>query len=227
MKILVIEDDKQLNKSICELLTKSGYTVNQSHDGEEGLFLATEGIYDLIILDIMLPKLDGYAVLKKMHEADVRVPVIYISAKDTVEDRIKGLRLKADDYLIKPFNEMELLLRVQAILRRNEKDDTLSFGEIQLIAEGRYLLINEEKCFLKGKQFELVEYLMQNPGRILTKEHIFDKVWGIYSDTTITVVEVYIHAIRKILKKYQIEGYLKTIRGVGYMLSTEAIDEKK
>ncbi|MGL5043102.1 MAG: response regulator transcription factor [Culicoidibacterales bacterium] len=220
MRILIVEDDRKLNQALYDILCKT-YKVDVAYDGEQGFYLAKEGIYDLILLDIMMPKLNGYEVLEKLRSEDNQTPVIYISAKDSVEDRIKGLQLSSDDYLVKPFHEMELLLRIQAVLKRYDKETNLKFCELELSSEERILLYNNEKIKLKGKQYELLEYLMQNPNRILTKEQLFDKVWGIYSDTTITVVEVYAHGLRKLLKPYNLDHYLKTIRGVGYLLSEE------
>jgi two-component system response regulator CiaR len=220
MRILIVEDDRKLNQAIYDILSKT-YKVDVAYDGQQGFYLAKEGIYDLILLDIMMPKMDGYEVLEKLRMEENSTPVIYISAKDSVEDRIKGLQLSSDDYLVKPFHEMELLLRIQAVLKRYDKETNLKFEELELSSEERLLIYIDEKIKLKGKQYELLEYLMQNPNRILTKEQLFDKVWGIYSDTTITVVEVYAHGLRKLLKPYQLDHYLKTIRGVGYMLSKE------
>jgi Response regulators consisting of a CheY-like receiver domain and a winged-helix DNA-binding domain len=222
MRILVVEDDRKLNQVIQDILTPY-YQVDAAFDGEEGLYRAEEGIYDLILLDIMMPKKDGYELLKELREQDIETPVIYISAKDTVEDRIKGLELSGDDYLIKPFHETELLLRVKAVLKRYDKEVNLQFGALELLADERVLHVvsADEKIQLKGKQYELIEYIMQNPNRILTKEQLFDKVWGIYSDTTITVVEVYAHGIRKLLKPHKLDYYLKTVRGVGYILNEE------
>lgn len=226
MKILVIEDDVKLNQSIENILMPK-YNVDVAFDGEEGLYMASESMYDLILLDIMLPKKDGYEVLRTLRAEGNLTPVIYVSAKDTVEDRIKGLELDSDDYLVKPFHETELLLRVQAVLKRYDKVSDNTFGELSLSSDDRNLihLKSGDKIQLKGKQYELIEFLMQNPDRILTKEQLFDRVWGIYSDTTITVVEVYAHGIRKLLKPYGLDGYLKTIRGVGYMFS-EGKDER-
>jgi len=222
MKILIIEDDIDLNKTIQDILGEK-YQVSAAYDGEEGLYKAEEGVYDLILLDIMLPKKDGYALLEELRAQDIQTPVIYISAKDSVEDRIKGLQLSSDDYLVKPFHATELLLRVQAVLKRYDKYNELVFGDLKLITDERALIYTKtnEKIELKGRQFELLEYFMQNPQRILTKEQLFDKVWGIYSDTTITVVEVYTHALRKLLKPYNLDHYIKTVRGIGYILSEE------
>lgn len=222
MRILVIEDDIQLNQTIQDIL-RDYYTVEAAYDGEEGLYKAEEGIYDLILLDIMMPRKDGYEVLKELREEEIDTPVIYISAKDSVEDRIKGLELSSDDYLVKPFHETELLLRVKAVLKRYDKHSELTFGDLILSTDERSLIYTktDERIALKGKQYELIEYFLQNPNRILTKEQLFDKVWGIYSDTTITVVEVYAHALRKLLKPYGLDHYIKTVRGVGYMLSEE------
>ena len=222
MKILIVEDDVKLNQTIADILSPK-YKTDVAFDGEEGLYMAMESMYDLVLLDIMLPKKDGYEVLTELRAAGNETPVIYISAKDTVEDRIKGLELDSDDYLVKPFHEMELLLRVQAVLKRYDKTENLHFGTLELSSEERVLIHTptEEKINLKGKQYDLLEFLMQNPNRILTKEQLFDRVWGIYSDTTITVVEVYAHGIRKLLKPLGVDYYLKTVRGVGYKLSED------
>ncbi|GBU10660.1 transcriptional regulator [Erysipelotrichaceae bacterium] len=226
MRILVVEDDYKLNQAIFEILKKE-YTVDVAYDGEEGLYFAQEGVYDLILLDIMMPKMDGYEVLRELRKQEVMTPVIYISAKDSVEDRIKGLQLSSDDYLIKPFHEVELLLRIQAILKRYDKHVNLKFESLELLTEERALLCGENKIQLKGKQYEILEYFMQNPNRILTKEQLFDKIWGIYSDTTITVVEVYAHGIRKLLKPSGLDYYLQTIRGVGYMFTNKVRDKER
>ena len=222
MKILVVEDDMQLNHTMQDIL-RQYYNVDAAFDGEEGLYKATMGFYDLILLDIMMPKKDGYQVLKELRAAGNTTPVIYISAKDSVDDRIKGLELSSDDYLVKPFHETELLLRIKAVLKRYDKVDAITFGKLTLAPAERAVIVTDtdERIFPKGKQYELLEYFMQNPNRILTKEQLFDRIWGIYSDTTITVVEVYAHALRKLLKPYQLDHYIKTVRGVGYMLSEE------
>lgn len=220
MRLLVIEDDEFILESIkCTL--EEQFEVDSSSNGEEGLFLAKQDIYDLLILDLMLPEMDGFTILKKLREDDIKTPVLILSAKGAVDDRIKGLSLGADDYMSKPFHIEELILRVKAILRRygliNEENE-VSFKELSLISKTKQVFINDEELKLQVKQFNLLEYLIANEGTILLKEQIYDRVWGYDSDTTLEIVEVYIHNIRKKLGKYGYDKYIKTIRGVGYLL---------
>lgn len=220
MKLLVVEDDKFILESI-KCVLQEDFQVDVSSNGEEGLFLAKQDIYDLLILDLMLPDMDGFTILKNLREADVKTPVLILSAKGAVDDRIKGLSLGADDYMTKPFHIEELILRVKAILRRygliNEVN-TVSFKELNLISKTKQVFIKDEELKLQVKQFNLLEYLIANEGTILLKEQIYDRVWGFESDTTLEIVEVYIHNIRKKLAKYGYDKYIKTIRGVGYLL---------
>lgn len=221
MKLLIVEDDKNLSGTICKSLGDK-FDIQQAFDGEEGLFLAEQGIFDIVILDIMLPLMDGYAVLKNLRGAGITTPVLLLTAKDGIDDKIKGFQSGADDYLAKPFHREELLLRIEAILRRaggNFKDSTLTFREIVLNLKDRSVTIAGELVELQGKQFDLLEYLIGNEGIIVTKEQIFDRIWGFDSATTANVVEVYASNLRKTLKKYGCDSYIKTVRGLGYMLS--------
>lgn len=220
MKLLVIEDDKFILESMKSVLEEQ-FEVDSSANGEEGLFLAKQDIYDLLILDLMLPDMDGFTILKKLREADVRTPVLILSAKGAVDDRIKGLSLGADDYMSKPFHIEELLLRVKAILRRYgliNEENVVSFKELNLISKTKQVFIKDQELKLQVKQFNLLEYLIANEGTILLKEQIYDRIWGFESDTTLEIVEVYIHNIRKKLSTYGYDKYIKTIRGVGYLL---------
>lgn len=220
MKLLVVEDDKFILESI-KCVLQEDFQVDVSSNGEEGLFLAKQDIYDLLILDLMLPDMDGFTILKNLRKADVKTPVLILSAKGAVDDRIKGLSLGADDYMTKPFHIEELILRVKAILRRYgliNEENTISFKELNLISKTKQVFIKDEELKLQVKQFNLLEYLIANEGTILLKEQIYDRVWGFESDTTLEIVEVYIHNIRKKLAKYGYDKYIKTIRGVGYLL---------
>lgn len=220
MKLLLIEDDKFILESMKSVLEEQ-FEVDSSTNGEEGLFLAKQDIYDLLILDLMLPDMDGFTILKKLREADVRTPVLILSAKGAVDDRIKGLSLGADDYMSKPFHIEELLLRVKAILRRYgliNEENIVSFKDLNLISKTKQVFINDQELKLQVKQFNLLEYLIANEGTILLKEQIYDRIWGFESDTTLEIVEVYIHNIRKKLSIYGYDKYIKTIRGVGYLL---------
>ncbi|MGN1386896.1 MAG: response regulator transcription factor [Bacillus sp. (in: firmicutes)] len=226
MKILIIEDDRVLSNTIAETIGDLFETV-QSFDGEEGLYLAQQNIYDAIILDIMLPGLNGYEVLKALRNQHISTPVIFLTAKDGIDDKILGFKVGADDYLVKPFHREELLLRLEAIVRRSVgefKENIVLFKDLKLNIKNRKATINDEPLKLNGKQFDLLEYLINNKNTILTKEQIFDRVWGFESETSNTVVEVYASHVRKNLKKFGYDQYLKTFRGLGYMLSDQGAD---
>ncbi|WP_112179356.1 MULTISPECIES: response regulator transcription factor [Paraliobacillus] len=221
MKLLIIEDDKNLSHTILET-TKIKFDVSQAFDGEEGLFLAEQNIFDVIILDLMLPSIHGYEVLQKLREKQVKTPVLILTAKDSIDDKIKGFKIGADDYLVKPFHREELLLRLEAIVRRvtGELDNHfLTFLDLKLNIQNKSASINDENLILNGKQFDLLEYLIHNQDIIVTKDQIFDRIWGFESDTSTTVVEVYASHLRKKLKQFNYHHYIKTFRGLGYMLS--------
>jgi two-component system response regulator CiaR len=226
MKLLIIEDDKYLSDTIRETTEELFETV-QAFDGEEGLFLAEQNIYDIIILDIMLPFMDGYEVLQQLRQQNITTPVIMLTAKDGIDDKIHGFKAGADDYIVKPFHREELLLRLEAVIRRTggmEAENTLSFKELKLNLKNKTATISGEPLKLNGKQFDLLEYLLNNLNTILTKEQIFDRIWGFESDTSTTVVEVYASKLRKNLKQFGYDQYIKTFRGLGYMM-TEQDDE--
>lgn len=225
MKLLIIEDDRHLSDTIRET-AQSMFEITQAFDGEEGLFLASQNIFDVIILDIMLPYLNGYEVLEQLRAERVTTPVIMLTAKDGIDDKIHGFKKGADDYLVKPFHREELLLRLEALVRRSIKDfteQTIRFKDLQMNTKNYQVSIGDEVLKLSGKQYDLLEYLLNNRNTILTKEQIFDRIWGFDSDTTTSVVEVYASNLRKNLKKYGYDKYIKTFRGLGYML-TEAGD---
>lgn len=221
MKVLIVEDDKVLSNTIKRTISDK-YQVDQEYDGLSGYLLANRDIYDVIILDLMLPEMNGYEVLNKLRKENIYTPVLILTAKDGIEDKIKGLEYGADDYLTKPFETRELIARLDAIIRRTKgdyKDNIVKFKEIELNLLNREAFINGEEIILQGKQFELLEYLIRYKNTIITKEQIFDKIWGFESETASNVVEVYASGIRKTLKKYGYDKYFKTVRGVGYILS--------
>ena len=221
MKLLIIEDDKYLSETIKET-TKEMFEAEQAFDGEEGLYLAEQNIFDCIILDIMLPNMNGYEVLQELRRKQIKTPVIMLTAKDGIDDKIQGFKVGADDYLVKPFHREELLLRLEAIVRRaggDLKEHVISFKELKMNLKNKTAYIGEEIVKLNGKQFDLLEYLINNKNTILTKEQIFDRIWGFESDTSTTVVEVYCSNVRKSLKKFGYDQYIKTFRGLGYMLA--------
>ena len=229
MKVLIIEDEKVLSDTIAQCIAQE-FQTEQAYDGYEGYSYAKENIYDAIILDLMLPEMSGYDVLLKLRENKVYTPVLILTAKDSISDKLKGFRYGADDYLVKPFEVEELIARLQAIIRRtkgNYQDDLLEFKDLKINTQKRNITIKDKEVTLQGwiknhrqgKQFDILEYLVTSKNKILTKEQIFDKIWSFNSFTTTNVVEVYTSELRKTLKKYGYDKYIKTIRGVGYMLS--------
>lgn len=220
MKILVVEDDKHLNKAICDMLKNIAETT-AVYTGDEAMYAVEQNIHDLIILDVMLPKVDGFTILKKVREVGT-TPVIMLTAKDSISDKVKGLKLGADDYMTKPFYRDELIARVNALLRRyNNNFDgfQIVFKDMKFDISQKKVTINDEPLDLTGKSYDILEYLVRNKDIIITKEQLFNRIWGFESETIWSVVEVYVSNIRKLLKKYNYHIYLKTLRNVGYMWS--------
>ncbi|MFM1651736.1 response regulator transcription factor [Brevibacillus sp. B_LB10_24] len=221
MRILTVEDEPSLLQAIASVLADEGYQVDRSDRGDEGLLLAERGIYDLLVLDIMLPGLDGLSIIKKLRAKGVLTPVLFLTAKDSVEARVEGLDAGADDYLIKPFAVEELLARTRALLRRNGKigkEGELVYGPISLKPQEYDGYAGEHALKLTGKEYELLKYFLHNREQILTREQIFDRVWGIDSEANYGVVDVYVHYLRKKLGEYGYQHLVRTIRNVGYML---------
>ena len=219
MKILVVEDNKKLLESI-EKEIKKHFQCETCGDGEEALYLISQGIYDLIVLDLMLPNLNGLDILKKIRDNYIETPVIILTAKESLDDKVGAFSIGANDYLTKPFYMEELIARIYAILRTNGKlsdKNSLEFRNLHLDLSKRRVFINGEEIILQNKQFELLEYFLLNKGTILLKEQIYDRIWGVESDATIEIVEVYVSNLRKKLSKYDYDKYIKTKRKVGYM----------
>ncbi|HAK38579.1 DNA-binding response regulator CiaR [Streptococcus infantarius subsp. infantarius] len=219
IKILLVEDDLSLSNSIFDFLDNFA-DVMQVFDGEEGLYEAESGVYDLILLDLMLPEKGGFQVLKELREQGITTPVLIMTAKESLDDKGHGFELGADDYLTKPFYLEELKMRIQALLKRSGKfnDNTLSYHELTADTSTNTTTVNGEKVELLGKEFDLLVYFLQNQNVILPKSQIFDRIWGFDSDTTISVVEVYVSKIRKKLKGTSFAKNLQTLRSVGYIL---------
>ena len=221
MKVLIVEDERTLSDTIKQCICKK-FDTEQAYDGYEAYMMAKENIYDAIILDLMLPEMSGYDVLLKLRENKVLTPVLILTAKDTLNDKLKGFNYGADDYLVKPFEREELLARLEAIIRRTNgayKQNEIEFKDLKLNIKSRRAFIKDKEITLQGKQFDILEYLINSKGTIITKEQIFDKIWGFDSFTTTNVVEVYASGLRKTLKQYGYDKYIKTIRGVGYMIT--------
>ncbi|MCD0143396.1 response regulator transcription factor [Streptococcus agalactiae] len=194
--------------------------VMQIFDGEEGLYEAESGVYDLILLDLMLPEKNGFQVLKELREKGITTPVLIMTAKESIDDKGQGFDLGADDYLTKPFYLEELKMRIQALLKRSGKfnDNSLIYGDIRVDMSTNSTFVNQTEVELLGKEFDLLVYFLQNQNVILPKSQIFDRIWGFDSDTTISVVEVYVSKVRKKLKGTLFSENLQTLRSVGYIL---------
>ena len=219
IKILLVEDDLSLSNSVFDFLDDFA-DVMQVFDGDEGLYEAESCVYDLILLDLMLPENDGFTVLKELREQGISTPVLIMTAKESLDDKGHGFELGADDYLTKPFYLEELKMRIQALLKRSGKFDqnTLSFGDVRVNLATNSPYVGDKEVELLGKEFDLLVYFLQNQNVILPKSQIFDRLWGFDSDTTISVVEVYVSKIRKKLKGTDFATNLQTLRSVGYIL---------
>lgn len=220
MKLLIIEDDKSIAKGIKMALAAYG-DIDCAYDGAEGLALAESNIYDCIVLDIMLPEINGFEVLNRIRKSSV-TPVLMLTARGLVDDKVRALKGGADDYLVKPFFNEELCARVEALLRRYNKNFdklSLSFLGLRLDLVSHVCTIDGKEADLPGRLFDMLEFLVKNVNMIITKEQMFNRIWGFNSDTVLNVVEVYASNLRKILKEYGYHKYLHTIRNVGYMLS--------
>ena len=224
MRILLVEDDRGVSRFIKKGLKENGYVVDTAFDGEKGLHSALTQTYDLIILDILLPQMNGYEVLKSIRKKKVMTPVIFLTAKDEKEDIVQGLELGADDYLVKPFSFAELLARIRSVLRRDQKDAELSnltIADLNLDLISRTARRNEKDIELSGKEFLLLEYLMRNSGQILTRTMILENVWGYNFDTSSNIIDVHINHLRLKLDKDFHPKLIHTIKGVGYVLKSE------
>ena len=229
MKILIVEDEKALLEGVANLLKEEDYYVDTALNGFDGLQLAKQNIYDVIILDIMLPELDGFAVVRSLREHAIKTPVLLLTAKDSVEDRVKGLDLGADDYLIKPFATPELLARIRVLLRGkgDNNENELEYGPITLMESEHDGYINNHKLNLTIKEYLLLEFFIRNKEQILLRDQIFNRIWGFSSESGLNVVDVYVHHLRKKLGPFGCAHYIKTVRGIGFMLRGDEEDVSK
>lgn len=224
MKILMIEDEKYMAEAIAQILKKNNYSVDLSFNGEDGLYCALSGIYDIIILDIMLPKMNGLDVLKQLRAEKIDTPVIMLTAKGETEDKITGLDNGADDYLSKPFQTEELLARLRALGRRKGQlinDGVLIFGDIELNPNTLTLSCNDKKIKLTLKESQLLELLINRKGILTSKDTIIEKIWGYESNAEDNNAEVYISFLRKKLSHIKSNVFIQTVRGAGYVLGEE------
>ena len=221
MRILVVEDEQRLARTIGDLLEANNYTVDLCYDGESGLDNAMSAIYDAMILDVMLPKLDGLTVARKLREAGVNLPILMLTARSSLEDKVTGLDSGADYYLTKPFASEELLACLRALTRKQgagNLDNTMTFGDLRLELSSCLLVCGSRSVRLSRKEFEIMGLLMANGGQVVTKETLILKVWGYESDAEDNNVEVYISFLRKKLSRLKSQVSIRTLRMLGYHL---------
>lgn len=220
MRILLAEDEFALNKALSKILQRNNYTVDSVFNGIDALDYLNSGLYDLAVLDIMMPKMDGLTVLKNIRVAKNDVPVIVLTAKSQTEDKVYGLDLGADDYITKPFETDELLARIRAVTRRGETEKTnlLTFGNLTLDLKNYQLSVDKASQKLNHKEFQLMELLMKNPKSIISSEKFMDKIWDVDSNADLGVVWVYISGLRKKLADLGANVKIKTNRNAGYYL---------
>lgn len=224
MKILIIEDEYSLADAIAETLKKENFNVNIKTNGEEGENEALTNIYDLILLDVMLPEKDGFQILKNLRKEKNTTPIIMLTAKSEISDKLNGLENGADDYITKPFHVKELLARVKVVLKRNtnvEDTNILQYEDLKLDIRTGKMSSRYNEIAINGKELELLEMLLLNKNQIVNRELLANKIWGYYSDTEYNNVEVYVSFLRKKLKLIKSKVIIKAVRGIGYKLEVE------
>jgi heavy metal response regulator len=220
MRILIVEDEKKVASFIKQGFEEEGFAVDWAADGREGMLLALDGVHDLIILDLNLPKMDGLQVLQELRQARVKAPVLLLTVRAMIEDKVLGLDTGADDYLTKPFSFQELLARARALLRRRlETEPTLlRVADLTLDPARRLVRRGAEKIELSTKEFALLDYFMRNPGRVLTRTMIAEHVWDYDFDTATNIIDVYVNFLRKKIDTDREPKLIHTVRGVGYVM---------
>ena len=223
MRILVVEDEKDLNNIITKHLKKNNFSVDSVFNGEEALEYLEYGAYDLIVLDIMLPKVNGYEVIKKLRENKNETAVLMLTARDSIEDKIKGLDLGADDYLIKPFDFGELLARIRALVRRKygNTSNTMEIDDLCIDIAKKTVVRGGKNIELTGKEYEVLEYLIQNKGHVLSRDKIRDSVWDYGYEGESNIIDVLIKNIRKKIDIGNSKQLIHTKRGLGYVLKED------
>ena len=225
MRVLIIEDEVRLASTLQDLLDMNGYTADVCHDGESGLDNALSGIYDVVLLDVMLPKMDGFTVLRNLRSAGNAVPVLMLTARSELSDRVEGLDCGADYYLTKPFEPKELLACIRALTRRQPElrsSDAVEFGDLKLDKSSFTLSCGDRSLRLSRKEFDMMELFMLNQKQVITKENLLVKIWGYESDAEDNNVEVYVSFLRRKLEHLRSQVKIRTIRMVGYCLEYPA-----
>lgn len=222
MNILMIEDDKELCEAVSFRLEQEGFSVTACHDGEEGLYYMQESPFDLVILDRMLPHMNGIEVLKEARSRQIRTPILMLTALGELDDRLTGLNGGADDYMVKPFAFEELLARIRCLLRRpavyQDSVKSISLGDVSFVPETRTLSSWEKTCTLSSREGELMEVFLRNPGQTLPRQLLLSRVWGLEADVEEGNLDNYIHFLRRRLKTVESTLQIRTVRGVGYQL---------
>lgn len=223
MRILVVEDEKKVASFIKRGLEEEGFSVDLAYDGEEGLYMGETNPYDLILMDVMLPKMDGLTVVKELRKKEITSPVLCLTAKDKVEDIVAGLDSGSDDYLTKPFAFAELLARVRALSRRGTKDRgaEIHFADLRLDPVAHKVWRGDKEIDLTAKEYGLLEYFMRNPNQILTRTMIAEHVWDYTFDSFTNIIDVYVNYLRKKVDRDYDKKLIHTVRGVGYVLKEE------
>jgi DNA-binding response OmpR family regulator len=217
MKILIIEDEKGITNFLKQGLEEEGYSVSFANNGEEGLEMALNSNYDLILLDWMMPIMSGLDVCKSFRKSNTTTPILFLTAKDTIQETIEGLRAGANDYIKKPFSFDELVERIKIHFRNQTKDDVLQLNSIKIIQSKYQVLVNEEEVSLTQREYELLLYLIKNKGKVCTRTQIIEDVWNIHFEYDTGVIDVFMNSIRKKLNLSKEDESIKTIRGVGYI----------
>lgn len=222
MNILMIEDDKELCDAVSFRLEQEGFSITAYHDGEEGLYYMQESPFDLVILDRMLPHMNGIEVLKEARTRQIRTPILMLTALGELDDRLTGLNGGADDYMVKPFAFEELLARIRCLLRRpavyQDSVKSISLGDVSFVPETRTLSSWEKTCTLSSREGELMEVFLRNPGQTLPRQLLLSRVWGLEADVEEGNLDNYIHFLRRRLKTVESTLQIRTVRGVGYQL---------
>ena len=223
MKVLLVEDEEMLNHIIAKRLKVESMTVDQCYNGEDGLDYISTSSYDVIIMDIMMPKMDGHEVVQQMREEGNKTPVLFLTAKDSLEDKVSGLNLGADDYLVKPFEFDELIARIYALARRgrNQAVEDIVAGPLRLNQKSRSVYLHGKPITLTAKEFDLLFYLASNPNIVLSRQQILDHVWEYDYESYSNLIDVYIKDLRKKVDIDETQKLIQTVRGVGYVFRTE------
>ena len=227
MRLLVIEDEKKLNDLIKKKLEKEYYGVDSCFDGEEAVRYVEGTEYDAIILDIMLPKLDGFEVIKRIRAKKNKVPILLLTARDNIDDKVKGLDYGADDYLVKPFIFEELMARIRVLLRRNSgnADNVVTIANLKIDLDAKTVFRDDLLIKLSGREYSILEYLIRNKGKILSRERIEDHIWNYDYEGGTNVIDVYIRYLRKKIDDSYTPKLIHTIRGLGYVLRVDNENE--